>query len=225
MKKILIAEDDEAIRDLLDIYIDKEKYEIVFASNGEEALQKFQMEKPDLILLDVNMPKISGIEVCKKIREHHTTPIIFVTGRRDSEDVVEGLMAGADDYVIKPFDNKVLAARIEANIRFKKIADEGDTLKIQNIELNFQKNKIQKDGRELQFHPREMNLLFYMAKNPDQVISSRKLYEEVWEADSLGDTLTVSVHISRIRKKIEDNPKEPKLIKTVKGRGYILLKE
>lgn len=223
MKKILITEDDIAILELIELYLDKDKYKVIFAMNGEEALEKFHKEHPDLIILDINMPVKNGIDVCKEIREISLVPIIFVTSRDESKDVVEGLMAGADDYVTKPFDCDVLLARIEANLRYKKdYLAKKDIVNIDSLEVDYRKHRVTKYGKEIILHPRELSLLLYMTKHTDEVLSPQKIYEEVWGADSLGDTLTVSVHISRIRKKIEENPKNPKIIKTVKGKGYII---
>ena len=224
-KKILIAEDDVAIQDLIDLYLDKAKYETVFAMDGEEAVSKFRSEKPDLVILDIKMPRKSGFEVCIEIRKTSFVPIIIISSRNADHDVVEGLMLGADDYVTKPFNILILLARIEANLRFRKEEPRQEVFRVANLEIDYNKHELRRNGELVELHPRELLLLMYLAERRNQVISLDQLYREVWGADPLGDTLTVSVHISRIRKKIETNPKEPQLIKTVKGRGYMLVEE
>lgn len=222
--KILIAEDDPAIRELVALHLDGSKYVVVFAGDGEEALLQFNVEKPDLMLLDIQMPKMSGLEVCQHIRGCSLIPIIFVSSRGDDQDIIAGLELGADDYVTKPFNMKVLLARIEANLRYpNRDLDDTEIIRNGELEFDYKKHEVRKLGKKIDLHPRELLLLLYLAKHPNQVIRPSHLYEEVWGADSLGDTLTVSVHVSRIRKKIEDDPKRPEYIQTVKGQGYIFV--
>ncbi|MEQ6388008.1 response regulator transcription factor [Bacillaceae bacterium S4-13-58] len=225
-KKILIGEDDEAIQELIHLYLDENRYEPIFAKDGEEVLRKFYDYSPDLILLDINMPKRNGFEVCIEIRKSSLVPIIFVTSRDEPKDIVEGLMVGADDYVSKPFNMEILLARMEANLRYKsQLENQSNKLMVNNLEFDYEKYQVRKSGQEVYLHPRELDLLFYLVTHKNKVISAERLYEEVWQADSFGDTLTVSVHISRIRSKIEDDPREPKKIKTVKGKGYMFVEE
>ncbi|WP_251555127.1 response regulator transcription factor [Neobacillus muris] len=223
MIKILMAEDDPAIQELVDIYLDKQVYQIWFASDGEETIKMFNDIHPDLLLVDINMPKKNGIEVCKEIRKTSMIPVLFLSSRDDEKDIIEGLMAGADDYITKPFNMNVLLARIETNVRYKSPNKWVEKpLRLGRLELNFQTFAVKMNGIKVELNPRELDLLFYLAAHPNEVIGADKLYEEVWRADSLGDTLTVAVHISRIRKKVEEDPKNPKIIKTVKGKGYML---
>lgn len=224
--KILIGEDDEAIQELIHLYLDENKYEPIFARDGAEVLRKFYDDSPDLILLDINMPKKNGLEVCKEIRVSSLVPIIFITSRDEPSDIVEGLMVGADDYVSKPFNMEILLARMEVNLRYKnKLENHSNKVMVDNLEFDYEKYQVRKSGKEVNLHPRELDLLFYLVTNKNKVISAERLYEAVWQADSFGDTLTVSVHISRIRSKVEDDPKKPKKIKTVKGKGYMFVEE
>ena len=219
---VLIVEDDPNIRELLQMYLERDGYAVTLATDGGQGLDKFRSIKPDLVLLDVMMPVMDGWAVCKAIRAEGNTPAIMLTAKGETDDKVQGLKAGADDYVTKPFEMKELLARIEAVLRR---ADRGAEEK-KARRLTFDKLVIDMDafeltvkGKKVDTPPKEMELLFYLASSPNRVYTRNQLLDEVWGFDYFGDSRTVDVHVKRLREKLEGVSSKWSL-KTVWGVGY-----
>ena len=219
---VLVVEDDRNIAELLQLYLEKEGYAVTMAFDGGQGLNKFRAIKPDLVLLDVMMPVMDGWAVCKAIRAEGSTPVIMLTAKGETDDKVQGLKAGADDYVTKPFEMKELLARIEAVLRR---ADRGAEEK-KARRLTFDKLTIDMDafeltvkGKKVDTPPKEMGLLFYLASSPNRVYTRNQLLDEVWGFDYFGDSRTVDVHVKRLREKLE-GVSTKWCLKTVWGVGY-----
>jgi two-component system OmpR family response regulator len=224
--KILVVEDDPDLLETLKYNLKKESYTVVTAVDGEQALEAARKEKPDLIILDVMLPKLNGFEVCRILRKDMTVPVLMLTAKASETDRVVGLEIGADDYVTKPFSMRELIARIRAMLRRTKIAaeqpDSEALLKIGDIELDISRHTASKGKVALDLTPKEFDLLVFLARHKGLVFSREQLLEKVWGYDYAGDTRTVDVHIRWLREKIEDLPNEPKLLVTVRGVGYKL---
>ena len=219
---VLVVEDDKNIRDLLQMYLEKEGYAVTVAADGGQGLAKFRAIKPDLVLLDVMMPVMDGWSVCKTIRAESTTPIIMLTAKSETDDKVAGLRSGADDYITKPFEMKEVLARIEAVLR----RASGGAAELSTRRLSFDKLVIDMDafeltvdGKKVDAPPKEMELLFYLASSPNRVYTRNQLLDEVWGFDYFGDSRTVDVHVKRLREKLEGISPSWSL-KTVWGVGY-----
>ena len=227
-KKILVVDDEKPISDIIKFNLEKEGYEVVVAFDGEEALEKVEGEKPDLIILDLMLPKIDGLEVAKRVRAKHTTPIIMVTAKDSELDKVLGLELGADDYVTKPFSNRELVARVKANLRrqaaVKAPAEEDNNTDIQvgDLVIHPEAYTVSKRGENINLTHREFELLHYLAEHIGQVINREHLLQTVWAYDYFGDVRTVDVTVRRLREKIEDNPSHPQWLITRRGVGYYL---
>ena len=224
-KKILVVDDEKPIVEILKLNLQKENYEVYEAYDGEEALLKVKSVQPDLILLDVMLPKIDGFTVCRKIRETSTVPILMLTAREEEVDKVLGLELGADDYITKPFSIRELMARIKANMRrvSPEVTDspaEKDTLEIGNFLLDFNRYELYKNGKLIDLTVREFDLIKYLASQPNRIFSRQKLLESVWDYEYYGDVRTVDVTVRRVREKIEDDPSQPTTIMTKRGVGY-----
>ena len=227
-KKVLIVDDEKAIVDILNHNLKREGYETTQAYDGEEAISKAKSEKPDLILLDVMLPKIDGFTVCKNIRKNSNVPIIMVTAKEDVVDKVIGLELGADDYITKPFSVREVLARVKANLRkwngiesiAKNPEDEQQLLKFGPLTLDTYKYEAQVSGKSVELTLREFELLKFLAMQQGQVFSREELLEKVWGYEYFGDVRTVDVTIRRIREKIEDNPSVPEYLATKRGIGY-----
>lgn len=220
---ILLAEDEQDIRELLELHLSKENYTVFQAEDGLEALKIFNNEHIDLALLDVMMPGMDGFKVLKKIRETSEIPIIFLTARVDDTDKILGLGLGADDYIVKPFSPIEVIARIAAQLRRYYKYTNGhlnDTLVIGNLTLNKDSFSLFKSEKAVELNPKEYKILELLMDNAGKVYTKKQLYEAVWEEPYYGDDNTIMVHVSHIRDKIEDNPKSPKYLKTVRGIGY-----
>lgn len=222
---ILIVDDDTEIRKLITIYLENEGFETIQLANGEEAVQFLQSIDVDLILLDVMMPKMNGIEACMKIREEKNTPIIFLSAKSEDLDKIQGLISGADDYITKPFNPLELIARVKSQIRRstkynEAIEQNRRNIQIEDLNINLETRLVYVHGNEIRLTPKEFDILALLAKNQGMVMSVEKIYEVVWRDDFLKSDNTVMVHITKIREKIEDNPKKPSYIKTVWGVGY-----
>lgn len=217
--KILVVDDDNALREMVGIVLESEGFDVCFHDAGSGALEAFKTEEPDLVLLDVMLPGKDGIEVCKEIRATAGTPIIMLTAKTESEDVVRGLEAGADDYVVKPFDPTVLLARIRARLRPLSKAD-GDTVQIGPLTLDIVGHEVRRGSEKLLLTPLEFNLLLTLAVKPKQVFTREMLLETVWGYHYKADTRLVNVHVQRLRSKIEEDPDNPKIVTTVRGIGY-----
>jgi two-component system, OmpR family, response regulator len=224
--KILVVEDDQNLQDTLKYNLVREGYAVSTATDGEEALETARREKPDLIILDIMLPKLSGFEVCRILRKEMITPIMMLTAKVDEIDKVVGLEIGADDYMTKPFSLRELLARVRAMLRRSKLG-EGSTiketsLKAGDIEIDEARHRVTKKLKVLDLTLKEYDLLAFLVSNKSIVFSRDQLLEKVWGYDFAGDTRTVDVHIRWLREKVEDNPNEPKVILTVRGVGYKL---
>ena len=230
-ERILIVDDEKEIRDLIDIYLKGEGYETLKAENGEEALGILDNNEIDLIILDIMMPKLNGIEACLKIREQREMPIIMLSAKSEDIDKILGLNTGADDYLTKPFNPLELVARVKSQLRrYKKfnniltkteIGDSKDNiLEIDEIILNMETHEVFKDGIEIKLTPTEFDILKLLGANRGKVFSIENIYSSVWKQEFMQSDNTVMVHIRKVREKIEDDPRNPKYIKTVWGVGY-----
>ena len=224
-KKILIVEDEKSISDIIKFNLEKEGYETLTAYDGEEGLSMALGDKPDLVLLDVMLPKMDGFAVCKKIRETSLVPVIMVTAKEEEIDKVLGLELGADDYITKPFSMRELMARIKANIRRTDFADlakdnPSDVQEFGNLEIDMNRFEVRKNGTPLELTQREFELLKYLSVAEGRVFSREQLLEEVWGYEYYGDIRTVDVTVRRLREKLEDDSSDPKYIMTKRGIGY-----
>lgn len=228
MKKILVVDDEKPISDIVKFNLTKEGYEVHTAFDGEEALEKVKEVEPDLILLDLMLPKIDGLEVAREVRKNYDMPIIMVTAKDSEIDKVLGLELGADDYVTKPFSNRELVARVKANLRrgstAAKEAEEAPNseLVIGDLTIQPEAYMVMKNGEGIELTHREFELLHYLAKHLGQVMTREHLLQTVWGYDYFGDVRTVDVTVRRLREKIEDNPSHPNYLVTRRGVGYYL---
>lgn len=227
MNTVLIVDDEKEIVELIDFYLRNNGYNTFKASNGKEALELFEKEQIDIIILDIMMPQIDGKEVLRRVREKSTTPIIFLSAKGEDIDKIDGLFLGADDYLAKPFNPIELIARVKALLRrssiFNKELEEYTSLIInESLKLDEKTCKVYKDSLELQLTSLEYKLIYFLMKNKNKVFTKGQLYEQVWDQPYYGDEKIIMVYISKLREKIEDNPKEPKYIKTIRGLGYML---
>jgi DNA-binding response OmpR family regulator len=228
MFTLLFIEDDEAIRTALRLVLEDEGYEVAEAGDGETGITMFGQLDPDLVLLDLRLPDISGFEVCRAIRRTSITPVIMVTAQTDTSDLVNGFDAGADDYVTKPVVPKELAARIRAALRRTQLAEtspsSGKSLsKIGDVEIDRNLGIVKKSGIEITLTKTEFRLLVEFADHPGMVMSRDQLLERVWGYEYLGDSRLVDAHVRRLRVKVESHPDDPTMIVTVRGMGYRLL--
>ncbi|KPU44371.1 transcriptional regulatory protein YycF [Oxobacter pfennigii] len=229
MSKILIIEDDPEIAMLEKDYLEINGFETEIVSDGKTALNVLLASHFDLVLLDLMLPGKSGYDICREIRDKIDIPILMVTARTESVDKIRGLGLGADDYIAKPFDPAELVARVKAHLRrYERLTGSGrrgnkdDTIIISGLRISPQSRKVYKGDTEIKFPNREFELLLFLAENPNIVFSKEHLFEKIWGFDYIGDSATVTVHINRIREKIEDDPSKPQIIETVWGAGYRL---
>ncbi|MBO0420520.1 response regulator YycF [Vagococcus fluvialis] len=228
MKKILVVDDEKPISDIVKFNLSKEGYEVFTAFDGEEAVEMVSEVEPDLILLDLMLPKMDGLEVCREVRKNYDTPIIMVTAKDSEIDKVLGLELGADDYVTKPFSNRELVARVKANLRrhgntSAKVEEENNNeLNIGVLTIHPDAYVVSKRGETIELTHREFELLHYLAKHIGQVMTREHLLQTVWGYDYFGDVRTVDVTVRRLREKIEDNPSHPTWLVTRRGVGYYL---
>ena len=225
--KILVVEDDRNLLDTIKYNLRKEGHDVVTAIDGVEALDVARREKPDLVILDLMLPKMSGFEVCRILRKDMTVPILMLTAKADETDKIVGLEIGADDYMTKPFSLRELLARVRAMLRRAKMAEvqpeAGEpVLKVNDIEVDIARHRASKGGTALELTPKEFDLLAFLARNKGFVFSRDHLLEKVWGYDFAGDTRTVDVHVRWLRQKIEADPNNPKHLITVRGAGYRL---
>ena len=221
-KKILVIDDDLSICEALKIHLENEGYEVKIANDGVEGINYFKMYEPDLVLLDIVMPKKDGKEVCREIREIAPKPVIMITGKGEIFDIVLGLELGADDYMVKPFDFRELSARIKAVLRrYQNYSHPSDdeVIKFENIEISLQKYELKLRGKSVDIPPKELELLYFLASNYNHVFTRDQLLDKVWGFDYLGDSRTVDVHVKRLREKLE-GVSDKWLLKTVWGVGY-----
>ncbi len=224
-RKILIIEDEKSISDIIEFNLNKEGFEIDAAYNGRTGLEKALSDKPDLILLDVMLPEIDGFQVCKKVRETSSVPIIMLTAKEEEVDKILGLELGADDYITKPFSMRELIARIKANIRRVDLSANlkdvpADVQVFGNLAIDMNRYEVRKDDKVLDLTLREFELLRYLAGRENRVFSREQLLEEVWGYEYYGDIRTVDVTVRRLREKLEDDSSNPAFIMTKRGIGY-----
>ena len=221
-QKILIVDDDENICELLRLYLEKDGYETYEASDGEKAIEYFNRYSPNLILLDIMLPKLDGWQVCREIRKTSDVPIIMLTAKGETFDKILGLELGADDYVTKPFDAKEVVARVKAVLRRCTEDDKANSVKevrYDKLTVNLTNYEMTVDGKRIDTPPKELELIYHLASNPNRVYTRDQLLDEVWGFDYYGDSRTVAVHVKRLREKLEDISDEWSL-KTVWGVGY-----
>ena len=219
--KILVVDDDRNICELLRLYIEKEGFTVVIANDGRQALEVFESDKPDLIMLDIMLPELDGWQVCREIRKISTIPIIMLTAKDETFDKVLGLELGADDYMTKPFDPKELIARIKAVIRRTQsvVAPERE-IAFPNLVINMSTYLVTYNGKDIEMPPKEIELLYFLASHPNKVFTRDQLLEQVWGFDYFGDSRTVDVHIKRIREKLTGCEEYGWHIKTIWSVGY-----
>jgi len=227
MNKILITEDDRNLRETVKYNLVKEGYDVALAADGAEALEVARKEKPDLIILDIMLPKIDGFEVCRILRKEMSVPIIMLTARTDETDKIVGLDVGADDYMTKPFSIRELLARVRALLRRVKMVNDASfeanaIITLGRITIDLGGHRVTLDGTTLELTAKEFDLLVFLAQNNGLVFTREQLLEKVWGYDFAGDTRTVDVHIRWLRQKIENDPANPQYILTVRGTGYKL---
>ena len=223
--KILIIEDEEAIAELEKDYLELSDFEVTIRNNGEDGLKEALENNYNLIVLDLMLPGIDGFEVCKEIREKKNIPIIMVSAKKEDIDKIRGLGLGADDYMTKPFSPSELVARVKAHMaRYERLtsasAFENDTIEIRGIKIDKTARRVWVDGEEKAFTGKEFDLLTFLAEHPNRVYSKDELFREIWDMDSIGDIATVTVHIKKIREKIEYDSANPQYIETIWGVGY-----
>ncbi|WP_378147410.1 MtrAB system response regulator MtrA [Cnuibacter sp. UC19_7] len=217
--RILVVDDDTALAEMIGIVLRSEGYEPSFCTDGAEALAAFRDARPDLVLLDLMLPGLDGIEVCRLIRAESGTPIIMLTARSDTSDVVKGLESGADDYVVKPFNPKELVARIRTRLRPSSDAVP-ETLRVGDLVVDVAGHEVRRGSDRINLTPLEFDLLHALAAKPQQVFTREMLLEQVWGYHYKADTRLVNVHVQRLRAKVEADPDNPRIVMTVRGVGY-----
>ncbi len=219
--KIMVVDDDTNICELLRLYLSKEGFEPIVVNDGEEAVARFDTDKPDLILLDIMMPRLDGWQVCRRIRKKSDCPIIMLTAKGELFDKVLGLELGADDYIVKPFETKEVIARIKAVLRRAGLDKKEQTKEVSydKLYINMENYELRVNGKQIDTPPKEMELIYHLASNPNRVYTRDQLLDEVWGFEYYGDSRTVDVHVTRLREKL-DGVSEEWTLKTVWGVGY-----
>ena len=225
MSRILIVEDEVAIADLEKDYLELSGFEVEIENDGKSGLERALNEDFDLFILDLMLPEVDGFEICKQIREKKNTPILMVSAKKDDIDKIRGLGLGADDYVTKPFSPSELVARVKAHLaRYERQIGsntvENDIVEIRGIKIDKTARRVWVNGEERQFTTKEFDLLTFLAENPNHVFTKEELFRKIWDMESIGDIATVTVHIKKIREKIEMNTNKPQYIETIWGVGY-----
>ncbi|HEV2755626.1 MAG TPA: response regulator transcription factor [Actinomycetota bacterium] len=222
MTTVLVVDDEPLVREILGRYLEREGYDVVLAEDGEAALASFAGAAPDLVLLDLMLPKLDGFEVFEHIRSEAETPVIMLTAKSEEHDRIAGLERGADDYVTKPFSPGEVVARVRAVLRRSQdwVPAGIDTLELGRLRIDPRGRRVHRDGAEIALTPREFDLLLFLATQPGVVFGRTELLEELWDFAFHGDPATVTVHVRRLREKIEDDPSAPRHLVTVWGTGY-----
>jgi len=218
-QRILVIEDDQSIAEIVGILLRSEGFEVSYCADGNQALNAFQVVSPDLVLLDLMLPGRDGVEICRAIRESSGVPIVMLTARSDTSDVVTGLEAGADDYIVKPIKNEELLARIRARLRGVEAPIDNE-IKIGDLVIDIAGHGVMRGNVNIPLTKLEFKLLATLARRPWQVFSRERLLEDVWEYQDAADTRLVNVHVQRLRAKIEIDPEHPEIVVTVRGIGY-----
>ena len=225
MSKILIVEDEESIADLEKDYLELSGCEVAIQNNGDDGLKDALEKDYDLLILDLMLPGTDGFEICKRVREVKNMPIIMVSAKKDDIDKIRGLGLGADDYMTKPFSPSELVARVKAHLsRYERLigsnTQENDVIEIRGIKIDKTARRVWVNNEEKNFTTKEFDLLTFLAQNPNHVFTKEELFKKIWDMDSIGDIATVTVHIKKIREKIEFNTAKPQYIETIWGVGY-----
>ena len=226
MSRILIIEDEEAIADLEKDYLELSGFEVEIENRGDTGLVRAMKEEFDLIILDLMLPEVDGFDICRQVREEKNTPIIMVSAKKDDIDKIRGLGLGADDYMTKPFSPSELVARVKAHMaRYERLVgtnqkQQNDIVEIRGIRIDKTARRVYVDGVEKTFTTKEFDLLTFLAEHPNHVFTKEELFREIWDMDSIGDIATVTVHIKKIREKIEKDTAKPQYIETIWGVGY-----
>ena len=225
MQKILIIEDETAIAELEKDYLELSDFEVVLEQDGSSGASRAISEDFDLIILDLMLPGMDGFDICKLIREQKNTPIIIVSAKKDDIDKIRGLGLGADDYMTKPFSPSELVARVKAHMaRYQRLTTSGipenKLIEVRGLKIDKTARRVYINGEEKSFTTKEFDLLTFLAENPNHVYTKEELFKEIWEMESIGDIATVTVHIKKIREKIEDSSSKPQYIETIWGVGY-----
>ena len=225
MSKILIVEDEETIADLEKDYLELSGFEVEVANDGDSGLEKALQEEYDLLILDLMLPEVDGFEICRKVRDEKNTPIIMVSAKKDDIDKIRGLGLGADDYMTKPFSPSELVARVKAHLaRYDRLigsmAEKNKVIEIRGLKIDTTARRVWVNGEERTFTTKEFDLLSFLAAHPNHVYSKDELFQKIWDMESVGDIATVTVHIKKIREKIEMDTSNPQYIETIWGVGY-----
>ncbi len=225
MSKILVVEDEEAIAELEKDYLELSGFEVEIENSGDEGLKAALNNDYDLIILDLMLPQVDGFEICKRVREKKNTPIIMVSAKKEDIDKIRGLGLGADDYMTKPFSPSELVARVKAHLaRYERLVGSGtrsnEVIEIRGIKIDKTARRVYVNGEEKAFTTKEFDLLTFLAENPNHVFTKEELFNKIWDMESIGDIATVTVHIKKIREKIELNTSKPQYIETIWGVGY-----
>ena len=225
MSKILIVEDEESIAELEKDYLELSGFEVEIENDGEAGLKRAISEEFDLFILDLMLPGVDGFEICKKIRETKNTPVIMISAKKDDIDKIRGLGLGADDYMTKPFSPSELVARVKAHLaRYDRLtgsaAEKNKVIEIRGLKIDTTARRVWVNGEERTFTTKEFDLLTFLAEHPNHVFTKEELFREIWDMESIGDIATVTVHIKKIREKIEFNTAKPQYIETIWGVGY-----
>ena len=225
MKRILIIEDEESIAELEKDYLELSGFEVEIENDGAEGLKKALGEEFDLFILDLMLPGVDGIEICRKVREVKNTPIIMVSAKKEDIDKIRGLGLGADDYITKPFSPSEMVARVKAHLaRYERLIGssmpDNEIIEIRGLKIDKTARRVWVNGEEKNFTTKEFDLLTFLAQNPNHVYTKEELFNKIWDMESIGDIATVTVHIKKIREKIEFNTAKPQYIETIWGVGY-----
>lgn len=227
MSTILVVEDEPALRSTIAYQLRREGHQVVIAGDGEQALAAARSARPDLVVLDLMLPKLDGLEVCRRLRHESTVPILILTARSDEVDKVVGLEVGADDYMTKPFSMRELMARVKAMLRRLAMVRQAsapeeteEVIVAGDLEIDASRRRVRRGGHELHLKPKEFDLLAFLARHPGRVFTRGHLLERVWGYDYIGDPRTVDVHVRWLRQKIEPDPSDARLLETVRGIGY-----
>ena len=218
--RILVVDDDTALAEMIGIVLRTEGFDPVFCEDGAQAIEIFRASKPDLVLLDLMLPGLDGIEVCSRIRAESGTPVIMLTAKSDTADVVKGLESGADDYMVKPFNPKELVARIRTRLRPAPTAPPAEQLRVGDLHVDVAGHEVRRGDSRIALTPLEFDLLLALASKPQQVFTREMLLEQVWGYHYKADTRLVNVHVQRLRANVGQDPDNPKIVMTVRGVGY-----
>ena len=225
MSRILIVEDEESIAELERDYLELSGFEVEIEASGREGLTRALNEKFDLLILDLMLPEVDGFEICKQVRKEKNTPILMVSAKKDDIDKIRGLGLGADDYITKPFSPSELVARVKAHLaRYERLigsnVQENEIIEIRGLKIDKTARRVYINGEEKNFTTKEFDLLTFLAQNPNRVFRKEELFSKIWDMESIGDIATVTVHIKKIREKIELDTQKPQYIETIWGVGY-----